>query len=379
LAWRGEIWRGEAWPGEARRDEAGKDPPGLITDREVKELNLKIGKHCPKLWQAISSKRYLLPKYRQGDYFSQEYLDALLGIFLATYHHNSYGEQPDAIIRSMYTVATMAMQEGRPIYFLERELGEALLRTTLPMDLCTDDIHWRRRQFRVMLPRELIALERNGETRSPMYLDIGRAKKAEWLKLPQELEREMRLYGIMTGAIRDLDAPLPVPLFERSGIVISCQLSSDSNGCPGENYSTIRPFEGLKLSEIKTGYDQHFDTGSVCDETDDALLARMEHLGLNILLFMSSVPLEYDPEPTGAIRKLQIVNDRVIPGLFPAKFVGQSQYRPAKTTTLHATHHTGRHLAQHWKAGHWKQQPVGPRWSQRRLQWIEPYQVHAPN
>jgi hypothetical protein len=133
----------------------------------------------------------------------------------------------------------------------------------------------------------------------------------------------------------------------------------------------------LKLSEIKVGYDKHFDTGSVMDESDDAFLARIEHLALNVLLFMSSVPLEYDPEPAGQIRKLVIVNDRVIPSLFPAKFVGSSQYRPSKTTTLHATQQTGRHLAQHWAAGHWKRQPHGPHWAERKLIWIEPYQTGA--
>lgn len=346
-----------------------------ITEREIKELSLQISRHCPRLWRAISQKRYLLPKYRQPDYYSQELLDALLGIFLGTYSADSYGQKPDAIIRSMYTTGVMALQEGRPIYFLERELGEALLRTQLPLDLSTDDIHWRRRQMRIMLPRELIALKRNGETRSAMYLDIGRAKVAEWLELPKEIAAEIRVFSLVRG--QSVDAPIPIPIFDRSGMVAGTQLSPDSDGQPGENYATIRPFEGLKLSEIKVGYDQHFDTGSVMDESDDEFLGRIEHLALNVLLFMSATPLEYDVSPTGAIRKLQIVNDRVIPGLFPAKFVGQSQYRPSKTTTLHATQHTGRHVAQHWAAGHWKRQPVGPRWSERKLIWIEPYQTQA--
>ena len=343
------------------------------TEREIKELIPAIAKHCPKLWQAISSKRYLLPKYRQSDYFSQEQLDALLGFFLASYSSDSYGQEPDAIIRSMYTVGAMAIQEGRPIYFLERELGEALLRTQLPLDLSTDDIKWPRRQFRVMLPRELIALERNGEKRSAMYLDIARAKAAEWIELPRDMAREIRLFGILAGFVLNLSAHIPIPVFDRSGMVAGTQLSPDSEGLPGENYCAIRPFEGLKLGEIKTGYSVHFDSGSVMDESDDAFLARIEHLALNILLFMSSVPLEYEVTPTGAIRKVQVVNDRVIPGLFPAKFVGQSQYRPSKTTTLHAVRHTGRTLPGHWKAGAWRRQHFGPGSKETKLIWIEPY------
>jgi hypothetical protein len=343
-----------------------------ITEEEIKGLATKIYKACPRLARAISAKRYLLPNYRQPDYYNQEFLDGLLAVYFSGYYNGRFGPNPDAIIRAMYRLGVMGIQEARPIYFLERELGEALLRTQLPLDLSTDDIKWRRRQLRIMLPRELIAIERDGEQRSAMYLDIGKAEADEKLILPLDLVEELRLYGLFTGQLQDPAADVPVPIFDRSGMVLTTQLSSDSRGVPGENYGTMRPFEGLKLRDIKVG--GHFDTGSLMDESDDAFLARLEHLALNCLLFMGSVPMEYEPSASDMIRKLQVFKDRIVPSLLKAKFVGASQYRPAYRPA-HVAHFTGRKLAQHWKCGHWKRQPSGPRWSERTLIWVEPYQT----
>lgn len=350
-----------------------------ITDREMKAMGTRIAKECPRLWQLISAKRYLVPKYRQGDYYSQELLDALLGFFITSYLSGQFGNNkkdghPDPVLRAMYMSGAMALCEGRPMFFLERELGEALLRTQLPLDLSTDDIHWRRRCMRIMLPRDLITLERAGVKRSAMYLDIGKAIKGEWLQLTDSIENEARAFSVFRR--EGSSKRISVPLFSRDGMVVGTQLAPDAEGMPGENYATIRPFEGLKLNDIKVG--GHFETGSVYDQNDDALLNVMDHLAINILLFMGSVPLEYDPSANEApIRKMEVLRDGVRPGLWPAQFVGRSLYRPSKTTTLHATRQTGRHLAQHWAAGHWKRQPHGPRWAERKLIWIEPYQTGA--
>jgi hypothetical protein len=138
----------------------------------------------------------------------------------------------------------------------------------------------------------------------------------------------------------------------------------------------VRPFEGRKLKDIKVG--EHFDTGAVCDESDDHLMDRMEHLAVNILLFMGSVPLEYDPQQNELLRKPRQVNDRLIPALWAAKFVGRSQYRPSQKPHYHSATFTGRKLPQMWRAGHWKRQHYGVKYGESKLIWIEPYQTLGP-
>jgi len=356
---------------------------GRISEREFKALGARLAKHCPQFWLAVSGKRYIIPNYRQQDYYSQEILDHLLAFFLATYVSGDYGKMPDHIIRLMYIQAVMAIQQRRPIYFLERELGEVLLRTKTPGDLETEDIHWRRSMMRIMLPRELICLERPNEPkRSLMYLDIGKAKAEVMLELPSVMRTELENFALMYDRLKS--RTIPTPVFDQDGMVVATQLSGNLGDDPGLNYGLVRPFEGRKLKDIKVG--GHFDTGSICDETDDMLLARMEHLAIQVLLFMGSVPLEYEitanEEPS--LRKLEILKDRVIPGLYPAKFVGRSQYRPRQKPTYHTANWSGRKLPAHWRCGHWKRQVVGAQGedepgSHRKLIWIEPYETFGPD
>jgi hypothetical protein len=261
------------------------------------------------------------------------------------------------------------------MYCLERELGEALLRTQLPGDLETDDINWRWGSVRVMLPKGLISIERTGQAkRDAMYLDISKAKAEVMHGLPATMSRELGHLALQFGRLKAKD--IPTPIFDHDGMVVCCQLSGDMETDPGMNYGLVRPFEGRKLKDIRVG--GHFETGSSVDETDDQLLDRMEHLAVNILLFMGSVPLEYEAKELEPIRKLKTVNDRVIPGLWPAKFVGRSQYRPSQKPSYHTAQFTGKKLPKHWRAGHWKRQVYGLKRGERKLIWIEPYETFGP-
>jgi hypothetical protein len=356
--------------------------PVLISEKDFNATFKQIQKSCPLSWQVIASKRYLLPTYRQPDYFNQEFLDKIFCFFLLCYCGGEYGVDPDNVIRAAYLSCAMALEEKRPIYFLEKELGDALIRTQVPSDINTDDIHWRRRALRIMLPKGLISFKKpDGDVRSIMYLDIGKCTKDEKLPLPAVMESELRLFGrtkrLLEGRPLVQDTR-PVPM--RSGIVISGQLSPENGSIvPGEHYAVIRPFEGLPIGEINIG--ERFETGSVYDENDDQILLWMQHLALNILLFMGSVPLEYSvTEREGEIiRKLKVEKDRVIPELLNAKFVGRCQYRPAQRPYYHVAHFSGKHLPLHWRAGHWKRQVFGVGRQERKLIWIEPYQAGLEN
>lgn len=349
----------------------GQAPPTVYP---FKQLAARMARSCPLTWAAITGKRYLLPTYRQGDYYNQEQLDQTMAFFLGTYISGDYGPKPDHIIRITYMSAVLALKEQRPMYFLERELGEALMRTQLPGDLVTDDIHWRWGSVRVMLPKGLISLERPGEPRRDvMFLDISRAKSQVMNTLAPEMSREIGRFTFEMGRNKLID--IPTPVFDQEGMVVCCQLSGDIEANPGMSYGLVRPFEGRKLKDIKVG--GHFETGALCDEGDDQLLDRMEHLAVNILLFMGSVPLEYEAKEA-PIRKLKTVNDRVIPGLWAAKFVGRSQYRPSQKPSYHAAQFTGRKLPKHWRAGHWKRQVYGQKRGERKLIWVEPYETFGP-
>lgn len=351
----------------------------IVGIKNLKETLTQMTEACPRFWKDVSGRRYILPNYRSADYFSQEYLDQMFAYFLWHYLGGDFGPKPDPVIRAVYMNQVMAMQEKRPIYFLEKELAEVLMRTELPLDLVPDELHWIRRQFRVMLPRDLLRIERDGVGQSMMFLDIGHAIANEHLMLddPHELEVKLfsRAYNMASGK------PLPIddvrPLFTMSGICISGQLTQQDAETPGIRYGIIRPFENLRLGEL-INVGEAFQTTTPCDTTDDELLKQMQHLALIVLLFLSLDPLEYAPKELAEIRKLQVINKRVIPGLFPAKFIGKQLYRPKHKTIASSGGGSGQTHAAHWVKGYMRQQPYGPKSSLRKRIWIEPYQTYGP-
>jgi hypothetical protein len=105
-------------------------------------------RYCPKTWQVISGRRYLVPDYRQNDYGNQlklinEFADNLTAIICGSY-------QDDQRFFEQLVNLSLTLAHNRPTYFLERELGEALCRTELPDNIEADLIKWKFPQMRIM-------------------------------------------------------------------------------------------------------------------------------------------------------------------------------------------------------------------------------------
>lgn len=336
----------------------------------------ELAKFCPTFWKALTGKRYILPQYRVPDYYNQEFCDGVMGMFMVAYFGGDFGPDPNAVLNAVYLNGALGLQEDRPVYFLEKELGEALIRTKLPTDLTGSDLHWRRRQMRIMLPKGLIVKRQDDAQRSLMYLDIGHVQKDELIFLSNQQELELKAYAganrLMAG--HSLPTKDVRPMFNSEGMVASGQISPDpTDGLFGPDYGIIKPIDtGRSITELRD-MGERYATESVCDAQDDLILDAMQHLAFNILIFMGSVPLEYDAE-VGEIRKIRVINERVIPGLLHAKFVGRSQYRPARPwPPAGSVVHTGRSIAAHWTAGYWRRQRYASKLAQSKLLWIEPY------
>jgi hypothetical protein len=84
-----------------------------------------------------------------------------------------------------------SLHYGRPTLFLERELGEALLRTDLLDDLSTGDIRWRWPALRIVVPKELISIVRGGEARSITHFDVCQIDPQEPIWLPDDVATEI--------------------------------------------------------------------------------------------------------------------------------------------------------------------------------------------
>jgi hypothetical protein len=316
-----------------------------------------LDKDFPELWKHVLAKRYILPQYRQQDYVSQEACDYLLLDSFFGYLRGVL-DLKDHVLAHVMNNFIASLSCGRPIYFLERELGVPLLRTKLPMDYRGTDIKWRWPAFRVYLPKGLLIIDREGPS-SIMFLDICHVDKGMGKGIPKPINQELR-DARLWGKVPILDSD-----FE--GMSVSMFLDFDSP----ESCIAYAASSRLEEQSIKDILEQtHFvlESGVPSDKLDAEFQNRALSLSINLLLYLSSIPLEYEPQ---ALRKPSLDGKHRITGLYPAKFVGASKLRPLQKSGPSIP--TGAHLTSHYRAGHWKRQVHGHGRAERKLIWIGLY------
>lgn len=349
-----------------------KTPASILEDPKI----LKgIAKHCPLSYRKFFGKKYILPAYREKDYFPLDFqnlvsFDRLLSFALQP-------ESADDVIRCTIANTLAALEYDRPTLYLERELGEALLRTEILADISSGDINWRWPAFKVVLPKGLLSVEREDGTRTLTHFDVCHIGPGTRINASAELAREIEKFiKAFLPAARIYDITRFDFLYRDPGIVVATALDRPDHVDYGQTvYSTVKPWGSIRLGDYRavTG---DLSTPFGQDDIDRGLLNRLEHIVLNVLLFLSSAPLEYAPHHI--LRKARLEGKHLIPGLLAARFVGQSQLRPEHGPAKTVSAPTGRHIAGHWVCGAWRRVAYGPKASLRRLQWIEPYRTHDP-
>jgi hypothetical protein len=339
-----------------------------------------FARHCPKTWKVISGRRYLLPDYRQADYPNQVELINEYVQRLADFCSGSYDPKPGEGVHSWDAILcnlALGLEHHRPTYFLEWELGEKLMRVLLPDPLGPELIKWKFPQMRIMLPKDLVRVDYvEGRVQSLAYLDIARFDQNKRISLPKELVRELELDPrISANRLKANKASLSKEGFRYAasgGITITSRMIHPD--FPGES-KVCSILESWPLIDI-----QKLNRSICLDEVINSVNwqvvdVRVKHLALNILLFLSSSPENFRLlEP---IRAPKTKGKRFISGLYPAKFVGDSQRmkvrvqpnviapKPASSGSAHAAH---------WVAGHWRHQGIGSRESpSTKLILIYPY------
>lgn len=149
----------------------------------------------------------------------------------------------------------------------------------------------------------------------------------------------------------------------------------------GTSYASIVPWNNKKIGELLRLRGPGLNTSLQLDNADSVLLDRMQRLAFNVLLFLSQKPMVYKPEVIRPLRREG--KGHIKAALHKAHFLGQEQFRTA-ATLLHGSGKaqegpaTGLQLKRHWRRGHWKRQPYGPKNSLRRWQWISIYHTFGP-
>jgi hypothetical protein len=325
----------------------------------------KWQKKMPELWKALMIRRYILPQYRQSDYFHQETCDYLMLDFLMEFTQGRLYRGPDEVLNTQYVSLVRAIEYGRPTFYLEKEFAPVLMKSPLPDDYDIGDIKWRFPSFRVYLPKGFLTIKRKGEDCSMMYLDIVKVDK----------DYDYQLSNTMKKEIRNLWGDFRLPPFRNiyNGMGVSGNLDFD---CPESSlaYAGTTPIDATTVAKVFSITSGHpLITTMKSDELDNEFTNRMIAVALKILMFLSSFEIVPDPiEDT--IRKPKMEGDRQITGLYRAKFVGQSALKLTESgARASGIMGTGRIVAPHWVSGHWQRICHGPKHSLRKLVWIGIY------
>jgi hypothetical protein len=128
------------------------------------------------------------------------------------------------------------------------------------------------------------------------------------------------------------------------------------------------------LRALAEEIDVHADSRPFWTPDLSAFLIGFKRFLFNVLLFLGSLPEEYEPE--SVLRPAREKKGRFRPELRAARFLGKEAYRPVPRTEGKAEHEpTGRELPGHWRVGHWRRQAFGEGSLQRKLIWIQPYKT----
>jgi len=133
------------------------------------------------------------------------------------------------------------------------------------------------------------------------------------------------------------------------------------------------PLDERSLRALAEEIDVHADSRPFWTPDLSAFVIGFKRFLFNVLLFLGSLPEEYEPEKV--VRPAREKKGRFRPELRAARFLGKEAYRPARRPTGAEHEPTGRQLPGHWRAGHWRRQAFGEGSLQRKLIWIQPYKT----
>jgi hypothetical protein len=254
------------------------------------------------------------------------------------------GEQLDRTFGTLEGQMGHLLQFAVPTFFVSKELLEAAARTDLPGDLLLDAIPFPFPALVFMLPKGTIRHRSEGEC---PYIVVSRTENGQVASLPLE--------GITVS----------VPATDPA-IITSTYL-------PEANYAYYKSISVIPGETIKTAFERaseiplEFPGGDPAEWEKD-FVERLWLLGLTLVLIMASGENLIE---TG--RQLKIVRSKNHSDA-PIEYWSPNYFgRVYQTKTEGGDLES--HLRPHWRKGHLKSQPHGPRLTLRKMIWIQPYRT----
>jgi hypothetical protein len=298
----------------------------------------------PELW----AKCY--PKMYEGVDGGEYYPAKLVAYFLLAVAFKI--EQPEVLMYKHFNETVEAIWASRlaayrvPIFWLTREITEALKLTTLPvtLDLTTIKLPFEAAVF--MLPKGSLSYQ--SEATDVVCASYARAAMREEIPSinPAAIETlsgrgDFSVFaGMSTGLILNWSHPWEQPLD-------ITQLDGTIQDTPNTPLQT-------EFQRDITTYGKHF-------------MARVAHLLFNTLQLMLSRP---NLVSVGSLVKQVHDKRHSVKAFWTPNTIGKDYRLRRESQPLGGTHSSPRG---HWVRGFWRDQACGPNYSQHKETWIEPF------
>ena len=223
---------------------------------------------------------------------------------------------------------------GHPTYFLQEQFLEAVMRTSYPEDLMLKDFKLPFPAGQLIFPKGMIQ-HRNGDVFGWLA----------WMTHPK---------GFAIMSCNDKSCWL--------WGVLSPEMLKAANDLPDF------PLEVQELVDPEKDPPPDLPL----DQADREILHTLTRVFVNVVLLMESRPQYLEPgERLRTVRKKDRMTEFWKPNVVGARYRILS--KPAERKA--GSGDIGSHVRPHWVRGHLRNQACGPKWSERKLIWIEPYYV----
>jgi hypothetical protein len=303
----------------------------------------------PLLNKAIFGKRYIVPE----GYPDQDEMNRTI------FYEHCYPNLDNVL--PLY----LSLARDNPTYYVEKALGELLLESHLPEEMLVGDIVFPWPSFRLVLPKRLLYDEAEKVSISFIYITL--LTQDEDVKLPEPIARELE------RAARKFNwTHRPPPSFAthlQSGKAGIRFFSRPENDC---FYTFTKGFSPTdKLSVMLENPPDIFARGMSEEEFDFS--KRIQHFAWNALLLFSAAPAVREPEQVQ--RAMRREGKRIIPALVRPHWLGDTLLTARRHGRVKDADAPITHKSPHWRRAHWRRQPCGTGFKERRLVWILPMHV----
>jgi hypothetical protein len=267
----------------------------------------------------------------------------------------------DEVMQDAFAATGRLLHQAVPTYFVDKSILQAILETDPPEDTALDSLEWPMEALLFVLPKGTLVSLEDGDC---PYLVMARHKGGQEMSLPAaevgSIWFEQDCFTFTTSPIGKFEMPV-------------FATSTNSTDSPLIRDVVKKDFPGLLF-----GKEDAWGVRSKINlpENDRSFLRTMMDLSFRLLMLMLARP---DMVSAGrALPQAEKLKKKGAKEVWTPNFIGRGYVpRQEPKESIGGDSGTKHGPRTHWRRGHYRSQPYGPKMSLRKLIWMEPMLIAA--